>query len=246
MKKYLMKNTDYHTLTQKEIIVAYDALFKEQSRLRDTDSFYAWVLNRLSPSAGTSLIDIACGAGLLVHNARRKGIHAVGIDLSKEGALQANMRLGEAVISVANGECLPFDDQSFDFVTNIGSLEHFLNPVKGISEMVRVLKQNGKAAIVLPNSYYLVDILWQTWRTGYSANHKQPLERFASMREWWDFLEKDGLKVRRVYKYNFCFPRSRADLQWYREHPKRIFNLLVSPLIPLNLSYHFLFICTKS
>jgi ubiquinone/menaquinone biosynthesis C-methylase UbiE len=240
-----MKIKENPNLTQNEIAHIYNDLFKEQGRLRDTDAFYSWVLNRLAPVAGTRLLDVACGEGLFVSAARKKKIKGIGIDLSNQGISLAHKRLGLSVVSIANGEHLPFANQSFDFVTNIGSLEHFLDPLLGIYEMVRVLKQNGQAAIVLPNSYYLVDILWQVWRTGYSASHRQPLERFASFREWWDFLEDGGLEVKKAYKYNFCFPRSKADLQWYQQHPKKILNLLAAPFIPFNLSNHFLYICSR-
>ena len=240
-----MKIKENPQLTQNDIAHIYNDLFKERGRLRDTDAFYFWVLERLAPTTGTRLLDVACGEGLFVHAARKRGISGIGIDLSAQGTLLARSRLAVPVVSVANGECLPFADQSFDYVANIGSLEHFVDPLIGVKEMVRVLKPKGKAVVVLPNSYYLVDIIWQVWRTGYSASHRQPLERFASFREWWDFLESGGLRVLKAYKYNFCFPRSKADLQWYQQHPKKILNLLVAPFIPFNFSNHFLYICTR-
>jgi SAM-dependent methyltransferase len=240
-----MKTKGNPSLTQNEITRIYNDLFNEPGRLRDSNAFYLWVLNRLAPARGTKLLDVACGEGLLLLEARKKKIHGIGIDISSQGALLAYKRLGVSVVSVANGEYLPFTDDSFDYVTNIGSLEHFIDPIEGIKEMARILKINGQAAIVLPNSYYLVDIFWQVWRTGYGVSHKQPLERFATFREWWDFLENGGLHVIRAYKYNLCFPRSKADLLWYKQHPKKILYLLAAPFIPFNFSNHFLYICSK-
>ena len=231
--------------TQNEIARIYDEMFHGESRLRDTEAYYFWVLDRLAPATGTRLLDVACGEGLLVQAARKRGVNGIGIDISSHGTMLAHKRLGASVVSIANGEVLPFADMSFDYVTNTGSLEHFIDPLAGVKEMLRVLKPNGQAALVLPNSYYLVDIIWQVWRTGYSASHKQPLERFASFREWWDFLENGRLRVRKAYKYNFCFPRSKADWQWYLQHPKKIFNLCLAPFIPYNLSNHFLYICSR-
>ncbi len=230
-------------LTQTEIAHIYDDLFNEQGRLRDSDAFYSWILKKLGPTPGTKLLDIACGEGLLVAAARTKGVECTGIDLSTQGILRAKKRLGKPVVAIANGEYLPYTNRSFDFVTNIGSLEHFINPLAGLQEMKRILKPDGKAAIFLPNSFYLADIIWQVWRTGYSVSHKQPLERFASFREWWDYLEIGGFRVKKAYKYNFCFPRSKSDVQWYMMHPRKILNLMIAPVIPFNLSNHFLYIC---
>jgi ubiquinone/menaquinone biosynthesis C-methylase UbiE len=245
MKKYIMNIMGKTRLTQDSITHIYNELFQYPGRLRDSEAYYHWVLDRLHLTAGSSLLDIACGEGMLVYAARKRLINGYGVDISSQGLKLAYQRLRLPIISIANGERLPFRDQSFDFVTNLGSLEHFLDPQSGIREMIRVLKLNGKAALSLPNSYYLADILWQVWRTGYSASHRQPLERFAAFREWWDTLEEGGFRVVKAYKYNFCFPRSRDDLQWYRRHPKKILNLLIAPFIPFNLSNHFLFICLR-
>ncbi len=241
-----MKIKNDKEYTQNEIAHIYDQLFEDHSRLRDSEAYYSWVLEKLAPAAKSSLLDVACGEGLLVRAAVKQGISGIGIDLSKQAAVLANGHLGKPIISIANGESLPFADQSFDYVTNTGSLEHFMNPLVGIHEMLRVLKKNGQAALVLPNSYYLVDIIWNVWRTGYGPNHKQPLQRFATYREWWDLLEQGGLKVIRTYKYNFCFPRSKADWSWYMSNPKKVLYLCLAPFIPNNLSNHFLYICTPN
>ena len=243
-KKSGMKINRAENLSQLEVANIYDDLFKGEGRLRDSDSFYNWVLDRLHPDPGCKLLDVACGEGLLIKAARERGVNAIGIDLSAQAAKLSVRRLGVQVVAVANGEKLPFQAHSFDYVTNIGSLEHFFNPSTGIQEMKRIMKPGGRAAYVLPNSYYLVDLIWQVWRTGYGPSHKQPMEMFATFREWWELLEKHGMQVNKAYKYNFCFPRTRGDYRWYRQHPKKILNLLLSPIIPFNFSNHFLYICS--
>jgi len=140
-----MKIKENPHLTQDDIARVYNELFKKQGQLRDSDAYYHWVLDRLAPATGTSLLDVACGEGMLVWAARKRGVNGIGIDLSSLGTMLAHMRIGASLVSIANGEFLPFADQSFDYVTNTGSLEHFLNPLAGVKEMIRVLKPNGQA-----------------------------------------------------------------------------------------------------
>jgi ubiquinone/menaquinone biosynthesis C-methylase UbiE len=232
-------------VSRRELIASYDALFGSEASLRDTDAFYRWALGRLSPKPGSRLLDVACGEGHLMKFAHQNGIEAFGIDFSLGATLRARGSMASSVVAVADGEALPFPDESFDYVMNLGSLEHFLHPLRGVEEMRRVLRHEGQAAFLLPNSYYLADIIWHVWRTGYGASHRQLVERFATFREWADLLEQGGLEVRKAKRYNFCFPRSRNDWLWYTRRPQRLLNLLLAPFVPFNLSYSFLYICAK-
>ncbi len=225
-----------------EIIAAYNEMYATSGTLRDAAALYRWVLDLLSPQPGQWLLDVACGEGILVRLAEARGVQAVGVDIAWRAAIRAQHATMGRVL-VGEGEALPFPDRIFDFVTNLGSLEHFLDPEQGVREMRRILKQGGYAAILLPNSYYLADIVWHVWRTGYGPNHKQPLERFATFGEWRDMLEAGGLHVERSYKYNFRFPRSREDWQWYFQHPRKFLYLAAAPFMPFHLSYSFLYLC---
>jgi SAM-dependent methyltransferase len=188
---------------------------------------------------------VACGEGHLLNFADQEGLRPWGIDFSPRAIQTARRRSGAYHLAIANGEQLPFADQSFDYVTNLGSLEHFASPEQGLAEMRRVLKPGGLAVLVLPNSYYLLDILWHVWLHGYPVSHHQAIERFATFGEWRDLIQSHGLRVRRGYKYNLAFPRSLADWRWYARHPRKLAYVLTSPFTPFNLSYSFLFICSR-
>jgi SAM-dependent methyltransferase len=200
----------------------------------------------LGVQAPAALLDIACGEGHLVKCARRRGIDAIGADFSGNALWWARQMLQANVVALADGERLPFADRRFDYVTNLGSLEHFASPEQGLAEMRRVLQPNGMAALVLPNSYYLLDIVWHVWRRGYPVSHRQAIERFGAVNEWRDLIEDNGLQVARVHKYNLCMPRSAHDWLWYLRSPLKFAYPLSSPFIPLNLSYSFLYLCRRA
>jgi len=238
--------SQHKEISKTAVSTTYNKLYESPGRLRDSDALYRWTLERLNVQSGTRLLDVASGEGVLTRLAQEKGLHSVGIDISMQATRIARQQeIGNNVV-VGDGESVPFEDESFDYVTNMGSLEHFMDPAKGVREMKRLLKSGGRAAILLPNSYYLADIIWHVWRRGYSVSHNQPIERFATYGEWKDLLEENGLLVKRGYKYNFRFPRTRDDWNWYFEHKRKLLYLAVAPMMPFNLSYSFLYICSRT
>lgn len=228
--------------TQSEVAAAYDQRFSKGD-LRETDGFYRWVLRRLNPVGQGSLLDVSCGEGHLLRWAHElHGLDICGIDLSKVALVRAQALAPRARLVRCDGTQLPYCSATFDYITNLGSLEHYEDIPQGIREMVRVARPGAKLAILLPNSYYLADIVWQVLRTGYGPSHRQLLERFATIGEWRDMLEEGGVEVSEVHPYNFRFPLTRADWRWYRDRPRKVLNLLTGPLVPKNLSYCFLFV----
>jgi SAM-dependent methyltransferase len=227
------------------LVECYDRRYAQPGSIREQDAFYLWTLKKLAPAPGSNLLDVACGEGHLVRFARQRGIQAFGADFSPRAIMLARRLVGSGVVAIADGESLPYPDASFDYLANLGSLEHFLDPAQGILEIRRVLRPGGRAAVLLPNSFYLADIVWHVWRTGYGVSHHQPVERFAAFREWWDFLEAGHLKVQSAFKYNFRFPATGTDWIAYVRRPRRLLYLMSAPFMPFNLSYGFLFICTR-
>lgn len=52
---------------------------------------------------------------------------------------------------VANGDDLPFENESYDYVLSSHVIEHFFDPVKAIKEWLRVIKKGGYIFIIAPN-----------------------------------------------------------------------------------------------
>ena len=52
---------------------------------------------------------------------------------------------------VAEGDNLPFSDNSWDFVINSHVLEHFFDPIKTINEWLRVIKPGGYLFMIIPH-----------------------------------------------------------------------------------------------
>jgi demethylmenaquinone methyltransferase/2-methoxy-6-polyprenyl-1,4-benzoquinol methylase len=103
------------------------------------------------PSAGGKVLDIACGSGKLSGDlARLAGPRGevVGLDFSRpmlQLARKENPRLG-----FLQGDALdlPFEDGRFDATTIAFGLRNLSDPVRGLAEMIRVLRPGGTAVVL--------------------------------------------------------------------------------------------------
>lgn len=230
----------HHVENDRTLRHAYDEIYSDQGILH-SDSFYRWILGLIRPEAGKRLLDIATGQGRLPYCAARQGLEAHGIDISARALLIGQDESTHLV--VANGQKLPYSDASFDYLTNIGSLEHYVDPGEGVREMVRVLAPHGVACTFLPNTFSLLANVLYAWHNGRTSDDGQPIQRYAARYEWRDFLEAGGLEVTRTVKWE-CEPvRSLRDFWSKLRRPKDLIRWLLTPFLPINLANSFVFIC---
>lgn len=225
---------------------AYNNIY-EGSGLRHDDRFVEWLLSQLSLPVGSTLLDVACGEAQLPLAARRRGIRAYGVDLSEVGMARGLAGGLNPGLAAADGEALPFPDGSFDLVTNIGSLEHYVRPLQGVVEMARVLAPSGRAAILLPNTFGLRWNVLYAWRHGDPHDDGQPLQRYGSRGQWQRLLAAGGLAVERVIGYESLeeLPASPADWLGLIRHPSRLLVPLAGRL-PVDMASMFVFLCRRS
>jgi ubiquinone/menaquinone biosynthesis C-methylase UbiE len=109
------------------------------------------VLDAAGVGPGDSVLDIACGTGVLARAAsdRVGGDRVVGVDVN-EGML-AVARAAAPGIAWRRGpaETLPFGDHSFDRVVSQFGLIFFDDRSKAISEMLRVVTPEGAVSVAV-------------------------------------------------------------------------------------------------
>jgi len=223
---------------------AYDEIYDDAGILM-RDSLYLWLISLLEPEPGKSLLDISCGQGRLTDLAQQQGLRALGLDFSAVGVLKGRAANPVAGWVVGDGQKLPFAAASLDYITHIGSLEHYLDPTAGALEIGRLLKPGGRACILLPNAFGLMGNIKHVWQHGEIFDDGQPLQRYATRAHWQGLLLRCGLQVERTFGYGEVeWPRTRQDWGWYLKRPHKLARLGLSQLIPLNLTNHFVFLCT--
>ena len=114
-------------------------------------------LNLVIKAAGAgpndTVLDVACGPGLVVCAFAKVVAHATGIDitpamLDRARQLQAEKELTNVTWKLGDVMSLPFADASFSIVTSRFAFHHILDPSEVLGEMKRVCKPGGKVVVV--------------------------------------------------------------------------------------------------
>ena len=105
--------------------------------------------------AGAKILDYGCGAGGVVAAGREAGLEMFGAEVyyggseTRREAEQTGL-LGEAIVEIRNGR-LPFEDSTFDLVTNNQVMEHVEDLEAVLWEIRRVLKPGGTLLSLFPS-----------------------------------------------------------------------------------------------
>jgi ubiquinone/menaquinone biosynthesis C-methylase UbiE len=99
-----------------------------------------------------TVLDVACGGGLVVCAFAQVVRHATGIDmtpamLEHARALAAQKGLTNVTWHQGDVQPLPYPDASFTIVTCRFAFHHFLNPLGVLSEMRRVCAPGGRIVV---------------------------------------------------------------------------------------------------
>ena len=197
---------------------------------------------RLAPWHGRTLLDVACGNGQWLAAAARLGANTAGVDISQRAIERCAGLLPESDLRCGTAEALPFGDSEFDFVSCLGALEHFLDPLQALREMMRVAKPAARFLLLVPNAGFLPR------RLGLYAGTEQNSvrEEVLFLREWEELFNRAGLKVERRWRdlhvLSFDWIFRGGAIRW----PLRALQALALPCWPLTWQYQIYHLCSRA
>jgi SAM-dependent methyltransferase len=99
--------------------------------------------------AGTRLLDVGCGTGLMLVLAEERGALVSGVDVTPGLLAIARERLPAGDLHEAEMEQLPFPDRVFDVVLGVNAFQFAGDPVAALREAARVCRVGGLVAASL-------------------------------------------------------------------------------------------------
>ncbi len=107
------------------------------------------LVRKVSGREPDTLVDIGSGTGYFADYMNKNGWRVTGIELSENARQYSISRFGFR--AVAPTEISGIKDGSVDCVTLWHVLEHLYDPVMWLKEIRRILKDDGKCIVALPN-----------------------------------------------------------------------------------------------
>jgi SAM-dependent methyltransferase len=225
-----------------------------QAFFEDLDQYHFEKLHhlpRLVPfdsAAGKTVLEVGCGAGVDLARFARGGARVTGVDLAQSAIDLARTNFAQQGLSgnfrVADGEQLPFSDDSFDIVYAHGVVQYTANPERLVQECRRVLKPGGQAIFQVYNRVSWLNLLSKVMKVGLEHEDAPVLKKF-SIGEFRRLLS--GFRDVRIVPERFPV-KSRLHGGWkgaiYNGLFVGTFNALPRSLVE-RYGWHLLAFCTK-
>ena len=129
---------------------SYDEWY--ETRLgRTYDAFEKRAIERMLPDPidGGRLLDVGCGTGHWSAFFSEHGFAVTGVDISPEMiAVAREKRIANVSFEIADAHSLPFEDELFDMVAAITTLEFVRDPEVVAREMARCTRRPGGVILV--------------------------------------------------------------------------------------------------
>ncbi len=107
-------------------------------------------VSSLNSELSGKILDIGCGRGWMISILKSRGWEVYGTELSMESSSFARESLTLNVLTKKVADC-NFQSGYFDVVTLWHVLEHLPDPISGLREINRVLKDNGALVVEVPD-----------------------------------------------------------------------------------------------
>ena len=119
------------------------------------DALYDRFVEEVTPrvAEGSDVLDVGCGMGQVTSRLALEmpDCRVVGVDLSEDMVRRARAHApARDNLSFQQGDAmaLPFEDERFDVATSVASIKHWPDRLRGVKELLRVLRPGGLVCIL--------------------------------------------------------------------------------------------------
>ena len=202
-----------------------DAAVARRSKLKSaTGALYIDALARLVPPENADLLEVGCGHGEVLMQARKRGFRVSGIEISAHAAAIANRCLGAPAVSVGALETLPLTQDRFGAILAADVIEHVRDPADWLLRIHKLLIPGGAVLLVTPSlDSWTRRLLRSRWME-YKVEHLYYFSA-GSIRL---LLERCGFEEIRVWP-----SRKVLTIDYISRHFDRFRVPLLSPLVGL-------------
>jgi 2-polyprenyl-3-methyl-5-hydroxy-6-metoxy-1,4-benzoquinol methylase len=164
------------------------------------------------------LLDIGCLTGVLLEEAKKKGIHAMGVDISKDAAVYCRKKGFTVYNGTVQSTGRKLTKNSFDIITAFQVIEHERDPLAMMKRIHKLLKKGGVVVLATPGYGGIWRrIMGKRWM-GFAHPEHVVLFDFTTMKT---LLEKSGFKditvqtdTPRPFPLSFAFTRGADYFPW--------------------------------
>ncbi|PCG19262.1 hypothetical protein KQ44_03815 [Brachyspira sp. G79] len=177
------------------------------------DKFRKLLKDILKYKNNGKLLDIGCGPGYLMIEAKNLGFDVYGIEVGEKAANIAKEKFGDDKIYNGILEKSDFNHNYFDIIMMSDVLEHVENPLELFKISYDLLKQDGYVVITTPNTNSFTCRIMKSKWSHYNIEHihyfnKKSIEKLSSItgfeiieiKPFWKVLTFKYMNS--IFKYN--------------------------------------------
>ena len=174
-------------------------------------------------SKGNSLIDLACGDGLMTEVFSKHFLRVVGVDASHKHLVEAKKRCPNVTFYESLIENLEINEK-FSSIFMLDILEHVVDPIFLLKKAATLLNDNGVMIVHVPNAEAINRKIAVLMGTLKSCDELSPFDlEVAGHRRTYNLntlcldIKKSGLKVKKTGGI-FYKMLSTAQMDWFLEN----------------------------